>query len=396
MKIEAIRVKEITDSRGEPTIEVELKTSDGSFVAKIPSGKSRGANEVCVLSPAEASKKAGEIKKEIQDKDFETIENLDRFLIDLDGTSNKKQFGGNLILGISIAFSRALAAAAKKEPWQILRQEFFKNVSDEPPVIFSNLINGGAHAKNNLNFQEYLVLARPINSVEETISELKDFYKNLGVALKKEYKLENIPLGDEGGYAPKFKSNLEPLLFLNKQIESAGLKNKFLLGIDAAASEFNKEGDYYFEEKKISREELREVYIGYFAKLSALYSIEDPFAEIDETGFKSLMKVMPEKLIIGDDLTTTNTEIIANCASNGLINGVIIKPNQIGSLTETCAAINMAHNRNLKCVVSHRSGETDDSFIIQIAKAAGVYGVKIGAPVSHRLPKFEELIRLYV
>ncbi len=397
MKIEKITVHEISDSRGEPTIEAVLSAGGGVFSAQIPSGKSRGKSEAAVLSTDSAQNALKEfVAHAVIGKDFENIRALDSKLITLDGTANKSRIGGNLALGISVSFARALAASRGMELWEVLKEEFFPKENASLPFIFSNLINGGAHANNNLDIQEYMIIVDTSASVSTSFKKLKDFFGKLRKALSREKGSAEIPFGDEGGYSLNFSDNFAPIEILQKLIRSEKLDGEFRIGLDAAASSFYKGGAYHFGGQGVSAVELLNVYAGYFSRASSLYSIEDPFAETDHNGFRDLLAKFPDKLIVGDDITVTNQALIAKLTEGKCINGVIIKPNQIGTLTETCEAMRAAKARSVKCIVSHRSGETQDSFIIHIARAGGAYGVKIGAPSkSERLSKFEELLRLY-
>lgn len=397
MKIKELILREIFDSRGEPTLEAELSSESGAFRADIPSGKSRGTNEASVLPYADARKAFEKIAKlQVVGRDFSSVSDLDAFLIKLDGTPNKEKLGGNTILAVSLAFLRACAAEEKIEPWEFLRKKFFSGpVSKEPPLIFSNLINGGAHANNNLAIQEFMVVVRPRNSFGDAIKKLTDFHRGLEVILSEERGIKNIPIGDEGGYSLDFENNFSPIRILERLIHDRRLENEFSIGLDAAASSFYGGGAYVFDGKRISTEELLHAYKGYFEASKLLTSIEDPFHESDFKGFKAIRKLAGDKLVIGDDLTVTDPSRIEGFAKDGLINGVIIKPNQIGTISETCNAVNAAAKRGVKCIVSHRSGETEDNFIIHLAKAAGAYGVKIGAPFRERIFKFNELIRIY-
>jgi enolase len=398
MIIKDIQIKEIKDSRGEPTIEVSVTGDDGkSTSAQIPSGKSRGKNEVAVLKPAEAKRVLDEaIKPGIADRNFESIGELDAFLVSLDGTDDKGKLGGNLILGISIAFARLMARAQKKELWQVLNEEFFGGEMDQTkPLIFSNLINGGMHTKNNLDIQEYMVVVKTISSYRESVRDLKNFYEKLGDILKNKFRLGRLVLGDEGGYSLEFANNFEPIEVLAGAIEEIDFRKMFSIALDAAADSFYEEKSYNFGGRKLNDMEMAEIYRIYFATAPLLISIEDPFAEDDREGFKKLHSLYKNKLVVGDDLTVTNPITIEKAAEDKLINGVIIKPNQIGSVTEACEAIKTAHVNGLKTIISHRSGEVEDPFVIHFAKAGGAYGVKIGAPVESRMSKFYELERLY-
>ncbi len=398
MRIKNISVKEIPDSRGEPTIEVNLTGENGDTAsAQIPSGKSRGRNEAAALKPREAKDTLERIiRPNITGRNFETIGELDSSLITLDGTSRKEILGGNLILGISLAFTRLAAQARKKELWQILNEEFFDGeVGENKPLIFSNLINGGAHAKNNLDIQEYMVVVKTKNSCKESIKKLKDFYAGLGDFLKKEFNIDELNFGDEGGYSLKFPGNFEPVSVLAKLIRKSGLAADFSLALDAAANNFYDKRRYNFGGDSLAAAQMAGIYKTYFGAEPLLISIEDPFAESDFAGFKKLQSAIGDKLVVGDDLTTTDPASINKAVRKKLISGVIIKPNQIGTVTETCEAMKVAHVNGIKTILSHRSGEVEDPFIVHFAKAGGAYGVKIGAPVPSRLSKYNELERIY-
>jgi len=395
MKIQDITVRKIFDSRGEPTIEISLKAGNRWFFASVPSGKSRGSREAKVFSFAEVVRALARIRQVILKKDFSSIRALDSALIRLDGTAKKSRLGGNLMLGISVAFARARAAAENKEVWQILRKEFFPGDSKtKVPRIFANVINGGAHADNNLDIQEYMVVARGA-SVRARVENLIDFYSRLGAVLKKKNSGRGVPVGDEGGYSLDFKNNFEPILVLENLIRTRGLTNNFSLALDAAATGFFARGSYIFGGKKLTSARLAGEYAHYFEKSRILFSIEDPFAERDAAGFSLTRKKMPRVWIVGDDLTVTNSSEIKKHAERKTINAVIIKPNQIGTVSEAADAILAANQYGLKTIISHRSGETEDAFIIHLAKASGADGVKIGAPTRERMAKYNELIRLY-
>ncbi len=396
MKIKNIILREIFDSRAEPTLEICLESEkDRMAVTQVPAGRSLGRNEAAVFKYFEAERVLEQIlKKEIIGKNFKDVEELDKFLIQLDGTENKSILGGNLTLGISIAFLRLSAIEKNKEPWEVLREEFFSNGTlEKKPTIFSNLINGGAHADNNLAIQEYLAVVRPGESITYSVKKLIKLYKNLEQTLKDKFGVDRLSIGDEAGYSLDFENNFEPIGILEKLIRETDLEGEVVLGLDVAASIFAKDGLYEFDKRQIASDELLEVYLKYFDDSKLLWSVEDPFGENDFEKFKELKERLKDKLVIGDDLTVTNPKLISHFAKT--INGVIIKPNQIGTITETCEAIKTAQKNDFKIIVSHRSGETEDNFIIHLAKASGADGVKIGAPARERIYKFNELIRVY-
>lgn len=398
MSIENIFLSQIFDSRGNPTIEVGVQDPEGRiFFASVPSGKSRGTHEASVFTFEQAAVAREEIMSHVSGKEYASVAALDKALVALDGTENKSKLGGNLMLGISVAFARANAFRKKKLLWEFLRDEFFEGVQEKwKPLIFSNLINGGAHAENNLDVQEYMVVVKTGNApFRESVSELIGFYKDLGRFLEETKEVLPIAIGDEGGYSLNFKDNFEPIHILEERIRALHKEDRFTIGLDAAASNFYRNGMYVFGGKKFSTELLNEVYVEYFKKSKLLCTIEDPFDETDEKGFGMILESLNDKWVVGDDLTTTHSKLIERFAEQKRIKGVIIKPNQIGTVSEACAAMRVAKKHGVKTIVSHRSGETDDTFIIHLAKAGAADGVKIGAPVRERITKFNELIRVF-
>lgn len=400
MRFKNIAVRSVFDSRGERTIEIEGYNQEGDFAfALLPRGKSVGGQEVYSFDFDQARKVLAKIiVPNLQNKDFKSISDLDNFLIDLDATSKKSQLGGNVMLGISLVFARLLAKKNNQLLWQVLKEEYFQNAFDVrvKPIIFANFINGGAHAKNNLSFQEYLVVAFVNESIDKTIEKLINLYREVGFYLQDKHHLKTLPLGDEAGYSLDFKNNFEPLEILDSLIKKHHLENDFKLGIDAAANHFYQDGCYIIDNKKYDLNGLLGYYEKLFKDFPLLYSLEDAFAENDKEGFKSLMHLYGQiNLIVGDDLTVTNPNLITQAYSDRMVNAVIVKPNQIGTITETVIALKMASQYNMKTIVSHRSGETEDNFIIDLAKAAGAFGVKIGAPNRERILKYNQLIRLY-
>ncbi len=398
MRVKDFAIDEIFDSRGNSTIEAGIAVNDEfAFYASVPAGKSRGSREAAVLSFAEASSPKNRKRlSALKGKDFPDQRSFDEFLIKLDGTEGKTKIGGNVMLGLSMAFARAVSAGRKMELWESLQKEFFGKKAEKPwePVIFSNLINGGEHAQNDLDIQEYMVLVETRGNVKPAVKKLIAFYRALGVRLGKLKKISNLAIGDEGGYSLDFWNNLEPLAVLSDLVKKEGLSGSFRLGMDAAANGFAVAGGYEFDGKKVTAEKLAVIYEGYFKKIPALASIEDPFGERDTRGFSLLSGKVKGKIIVGDDLTVTKRSLIEEYAEKGLVSGVIIKPNQAGTVTEAIEAMQGAREKGIRTIVSHRSGETDDVFIVHLAKAAGAYGVKIGAPARERIFKFNELLRI--
>jgi len=397
MKIKDITVREIFDSRGEETIEIGISDVRArTFRAQVPSGKSRGKNEAAVFSYGQAQKSIASLRKQLLRRNFSSVRSVDQFIATIDGTETKKKIGGNTALGISVAFSRALAFEKGKELWELWKGEFFKDKkAGKHPLIFSNLINGGAHSRNNLDIQEYMVVVKPRGTMVSAIRRLIEAYRELGDILRAKYKIQNIPIGDEGGYTPDSKDNFEPIRILEKLIYKLRLKNEFLVGLDAAANNFYRSGMYAYDGERINSGDLARTYSNYFKQSKLLFSIEDPFAENDFLGFLNIRNKAKYAWVVGDDLTVTNAFLIKRFSEEGLINAVIIKPNQIGSISQACEAMNVARERNIRSIVSHRSGETEDPFIIHLARAGNADGVKIGAPVRERITKFNELARVY-
>lgn len=381
-KIKKIRAYKILDSRGEWTIEAEISLDNGIISkACVPQGKSIGSFEAHSVSPDAAVKNISEkIEQSLLGIDIENQEEIDKRMIDLDGTDNKSNLGANSILGVSIGCIRAAALSLNVPVWKYLREKYvFKENGNSR--LFLNVINGGLHAGNNLRFQEYMIIPKG-----------KDLTESVGLGVSvyqavKKYLIENMGkntsgLGDEGGFAPNFSNDFEPFEILKKVIEDEGLSDKFDLGMDAAASNIDASGH-----------ELTEIYKEIKSKFNVFY-LEDVFAEDDFDNFSKLKQDIGKNTIIaGDDLTTTNIERMKKAMERESINGIIIKPNQIGTLTETIAAIKLAKEYGWFTVVSHRSGETNDDFIVDLAIGAGADGIKIGAPArGERTAKYNRIL----
>ncbi|MEK7553221.1 MAG: phosphopyruvate hydratase [Patescibacteria group bacterium] len=411
MKIIDANIKIIQDSRGKDTLEAELSSGDFSAVASVPAGKSTGAHEAFVLEPKSAIKKFEEIKNEILGKDFETQEKFDNFLVQLDGTENKSNLGGNLILSLSLAFARLKAKEENLELFEYISEvsSIKYQVSRLPRPIF-NVINGGAHMahpESKLEIQEFQVIPQ-VDDFNMAFSVGKIFYRKLGNYLREKFGDENVVLGDEAGYSAPFKNNEEALECLAEVIEK--YKYPLRIGLDVAASQFyrsnqesvNSNQEFYkINGNKYSAEELKD----YYLKLIETYniiSIEDPFNEEAFDMFASLAADLcgqdadrRGRLVITDDLTTTNSMRLKTAIEKKSGNAILIKLNQIGTLTETLKVVKMAYENNWQVVVSHRSGETMDDFIADLAVGIGAWGIKAGAPAApERLVKYNRILEI--
>ncbi len=384
--ISSIKARKILDSRGEWTIETSLFLESGFYGrASVPQGKSVGINAVKNLPAEDAVLKIeNEISKEITGEDFKDIKNLDKRLLGIDSTEDKSNLGGNSILSLSIAFAKALAKEKQVSLVEILRSEFGeKNIRQENPRILANLINGGLHAGNNLAFQEHLVIPKEqkIESAINSIISIRDVLKE---DIEEEFGAGSMGLGDEGGFAPPFSSEEKPFEFIQKAIEKNELSNSVDIGADFAAENIDTDEDKLFEIYK----ELE--------KKFNLFYMEDPFGEEEFDWFSKLLNSsVRDSVVVGDDLTTTNVERMKKAKSSKSINAVLIKPNQIGSITETLRAVKFARENGWFVFASHRSGETNDSFIADFAFAVGADGVKIGAPArGERIAKYNRLLEI--
>jgi enolase len=397
MKISSLSARPILDSRGQWTIEVSLTLQNGvRATASVPQGKSTGATEAHALPAAAAVRNINTtIATRIIHKDFFDQAAVDEFLVRLDGTPTKSRLGANAILGVSIAFLRATARTKKLPLWKHIRDVYGIWVDPTTtalhPRLFMNVVNGGLHAGNNLHFQEYLIIPRA-RTYRESIDIGTAVYHALGAALVKAKGRGAANLGDEGGFAPNFKSDIEPFQMLRSVAKKLKLDKKIDFGIDAAATDI----------KGLSRLQLNNTYKKLIEEYSPLY-IEDPFGENDFKSFAAFTAAnggggagATSKLwIAGDDLTTTNTDRIELAHAKKSVNAVIIKPNQIGTVTETLNAVRLAREYRWAVVVSHRSGETNDDFIADLAYGVAADGFKLGAPArGERIAKYNRLLEI--
>jgi enolase len=407
MRIEAVRAIEILDSRGNPTVEVELSLEDGAIArAMVPSGASTGEREATELRDGDKKRYGGKgvlkavanvnklISKEVTDRFFNSQRELDYFLIDLDGTHNKAKLGANAILGVSMAYARAEALSAGIPLYQYLGGTNAHLL----PVPCMNVINGGRHADNNVDFQEFMIAPHGATSFRESIRMGAEVFHALkGVLVKKGY---STGVGDEGGFAPNLKSNDEAVEVILEGIVKAGYKpgEEVSICLDPAASELWEDGKYKFFKstgKSISSEKMVDLWASW-VKQYPIVLLEDGLAENDWDGWKNLTEKLGNKIeIVGDDLFCTNKAILAEGIEKGVANSILIKLNQIGTVTETLETIELAYKNSYNCFVSHRSGETVDSFIADLTVAVNAGHLKTGSGCrGERIEKFNQLLRI--
>ncbi len=406
-KITKIIADEIKDSRGNPTIKVTAWSGDVFASFSVPSGASTGIHEAHELRDEDGRgvKKAIEkvntiIAPALIGKDIQSQKEIDEIMLKLDGTSNKDNLGGNSMIGVSIACAKTAAKVLGVEVFEYLRGLAEIKPSHIVPYLYMNLINGGKHAKNDLAFQEYHVVPDTEDAVEAFEIGIK-IQNSIKEIILEKYGEESLVLGDEGGYAPKITNIREPLVILSDAIEKNNLDGKVRLALDVAASSFYNhpdgggDGKYKIGDKNISKEELLSVYKNLINEFNLL-SIEDSFDEEDFESFKNLKEGNPGLLVMGDDLTVTNINRVKEAIKKNSINAMIIKPNQIGTLSETLATMKLARENGIELIVSHRSGETDDDFIADLAYAFSCFGLKSGAPLKpERKVKYDRLIEIY-
>ncbi len=403
-KIASVKAREILDSRGNPTVEVDVRCDDGSFGrAAVPSGASTGEHEALELRDGNKKRYMGKgvqkavknvnsiIAPKIIGKEVTFQTDIDNSMIQMDGTKNKSRLGANAILGVSLAVSKAAANSVGLPLYRYLGGDS----ANVLPVPLMNIINGGAHADNNLDIQEFMIVPLGFDSFTEAIRAGVEVFHNLKTILHK--KGYSTSVGDEGGFAPNLKANEEAIECVLEAITQAGYKTgkEISLALDVASSEFYKEGKYVIEDKKLSKDKVVDLYKDWVGKYPII-SIEDPMAEDDWEGWEIITKELGEKAqLVGDDLFVTNTERFSRGIKDRIANSILIKVNQIGTLTETLEAIRMARNSDYTYIVSHRSGETEDSIIADIAVATNSGQIKTGsASRSDRMAKYNQLLRI--
>ncbi len=401
--IEAIAAREILDSRGNPTVEVEIELEDGTQArAAVPSGASTGAFEASELRDGgkryvgKGVEKAvafvnGEIAQAIVGYDSQDQRLIDTEMIELDGTKNKSRLGANSILGVSLAVAKASAQSADLSLFRYLGGPNAHIL----PVPMMNILNGGAHADTNVDIQEFMIAPIGAPTFRESLRWGAEIYHALKSVLKKRGLATSV--GDEGGFAPNLESNGAALDLIIEAISLAGFKpgTDIALAMDVAATEFHDAGKYTFEGSSKSSEQM----IAYYKELVDAYplvSIEDPLNEEDWAGWTEMTKVLGSRLqIVGDDLFVTNPDRLARGIASDTANALLVKVNQIGTLTETLDAVDMAHRANYRSMLSHRSGETEDTTIADLAVATNCGQIKTGAPArSERVAKYNQLLRI--
>ena len=407
-QIKSIIAKEILDSRSNPTIRVSVTLSDNSVgSANVPSGASTGAHEAIELRDNDPSRFSGKgvlkavanvnntIAKKLTGMKFNDIDTIDRTLIELDGTENKSNLGANSILGVSLATIHAISSSN-----QVPLYQYISNITNNKislPVPMFNILNGGSHASNSTDIQEFMVIPSGLNSFSESLQFGAETYQSLKSLLSKDGKSTNV--GDEGGFAPEMKSNQAAIEIILKAIENAGYKGgrDCYLGLDVAASEFYIDSKY--ELKKDNLNLNSDEMVQYLINLVNSYpilSIEDGLAEDDWDGWATLTQQIGNKIqLVGDDLYTTNVARLTKGIQETCSNSILIKFNQIGSITETFDAIDLAKNAKWSNVISHRSGETEDTTIADLAVGTGAGQIKTGAPArSERVAKYNRLLSI--
>lgn len=402
--IETVRAREILDSRGFPTLEVEVELKNGVMGrAAVPSGASTGAHEALELRDKDTSRYHGKGVLKAVNNVKETCapaivgmsaqdwKKVDQTLLKIDGTENKSKLGANAILGVSLATAKAAALELKTPLFQYLGGD----KATKLPVPLMNILNGGAHANNGLDVQEFMIVPYGGASFRESLRAGSEVFQTLKKILDEEN--HSVAVGDEGGFAPRLKGNRDALEFVMKAIEKSGYRPGEDIGValDVAATEFFADGKYTWEGKKISAEEMTNIYAEW-SKNFPLVSIEDGLAEDDWNGWKHLTKTLGSKLqLVGDDLFVTNPKRLQKGIEEGTANSILVKVNQIGSLSETHQAIQLAKSKNYTTVMSHRSGETEDVTIADLAVAFGCEQIKTGSLCrGERTAKYNQLLRI--
>lgn len=410
--------RQVFDSRGNPTVEAEVRTEFGTFSAIVPSGASTGAYEAVELRDAGADYHGkgvlkaieninSKIAKKVVGLDEKEQFKIDEMMVSIDGTKNKSNLGANAILAVSMAIARAGAKSANLRLFEYLSKLYNSLTSEKGnnaigtkatnfvmPCPCFNVINGGAHAGNELDIQEYMIVPANAKSFSEAMKIGTEIYHTLKDILKKRFGPNSINVGDEGGFAPPLKSAKEPLILIMEAIKTAGYTGKVKIALDIAASEFFDEGFYNFEGKRLKGNELLEFYKEISSEFP-ICSIEDPFEQNDFESYSKITKELSGIQIVGDDLLVTNIERINIAIKSSACNALLLKLNQIGTLKEALIAAKISNEAGWGVMVSHRSGETEDPFIADLACALSFGQIKSGAPArSERLCKYNQILRI--
>lgn len=405
VKIISGKARQVLDSRGNPTVEVTLATTRFQESAIVPSGASTGIHEALELRDGASAyggksvlKAVNNVNKKIlpklKEKSFSSQKDLDRFLLELDGTVNKAKLGENAILATSMAFSRILAKSKKIPLYQQLANDF-ENKSLSLPMPFANVINGGVHAGNELEMQEFMIVPHKAKSFSHATQMVAETYHHLKKIIVKKYGKNAANVGDEGGFAPPISTARQALDLLSKTIEEVGYQKDLSFAMDPAASEYYDKKQNTYLQKGLSPAKMQSYYEGLIEKYPII-SLEDPFDQDDFESWKSFTKKNGSKLqIVGDDLTVTNPTRVQLAADQKLCNALLLKINQIGTITESLSAASIAKARKWNVMVSHRSGETESTYIADLSVGLGMGQIKIGAPCrSDRVAKYNRLLRI--
>ncbi|MDI6882895.1 MAG: phosphopyruvate hydratase [Patescibacteria group bacterium] len=406
LKIRRIKAREIFDSRGKPTVKAEVKTDQGVFSASVPSGVSKGRYEAVSLRAEEVIKNIEEIiALRLKGEDVSNQKKIDQIQIELDGTKNKSKLGANATLAVSIACLRAAAAVQNLSLYKYLSETYNLQLTtyNFPSPCF-NILEGGVHAGNDLDIQEFMVIPQR-ESFKENLRAGVETYHWLKEILKKKFGKQATKMGDEGGFAPPIKYTRDALDLIIEAIKQAGCEGAVKIALDCAASQFYKNGKYHFEDGEKTGEELLNFYQNLLKDYPILF-IEDPFDQDDWQSFQTFQKICNESwrleefvtdeiLLVGDDLTVSNPKRIKEANKKKACKGIILKPNQIGTVTETVEAARLAKEFGWKIIVSHRSGETNDDFIADLAVGIGADFIKSGAPgPKERMAKYNRLLEI--
>ncbi|MFQ5975138.1 MAG: phosphopyruvate hydratase [Candidatus Hydrothermarchaeales archaeon] len=405
--IKGIKSRQVLDSRGNPTVEVDVTTEDGVFKAMVPSGASTGIHEALELrdgGPAFSGKGVLKavanvnevIAPKLEGEDVTDQRAIDTTMLELDGTENKSNLGANAILGVSMAVCRAGAAAEKLPLFQYIAR--MCDVDNFVlPVPSMNVINGGVHAGNKLDIQEYMILPVGATSFKEAMQIGSEVYQALKGIIKARYGIDSVNVGDEGGFAPPLEDMEEPIKLILKAVETAGYEGRVKVGLDSAASEFynDETGKYSVEGKERTGDDLVDIYQDMASKYP-IVSYEDPFDQDDFETYVKLTEAIGNKVqIVGDDLLVTNVKRIKKAIDLAACNSLLLKVNQIGSVSESIDAAKLAQGDGWGVMVSHRSGETEDAFIADLVVGLRTGQIKSGAPCrSERLAKYNQLLRI--